>query len=226
VLARIVALVVPPVCLACRAAPTPPHELLCVPCRRALPWLTGPRCPRCALPAPCAPCPASRAAYAAAWSPVAYAGPARDLVVALKERGALPVARLMAAQLAAGAPEELLADVTLVPVPAHPGRRRARGHDQAEDLVGALAARTGLTAARCLRRGGGAGAARQVGATRGARLAHGRHAIAVRGRPPPVAALVDDVHTTGATLDACARALRCAGTERVVALAYARTLRR
>jgi predicted amidophosphoribosyltransferase len=38
-------------------------------------------------------------------------------------------------------------------------------------------------------------------------------------------ALVDDVHTTGATLDACARVLRDAGAIRVVALAYARTLR-
>jgi predicted amidophosphoribosyltransferase len=226
VLARLVALVVPPVCLACAAAPTPAHELLCGPCRRALPWLTGPCCPRCALPAPCAPCPASRAAYAAVWSPVAYAGPARDLVLALKARGALPAARLMAAQLAAGAPQGLLAGATLVPVPAHPARRRARGHDQADTLVRALAARTGLPAARCLRRHGGAGAARQVGATRGARVAQGRHAIGVRGRPPPIAALVDDVHTTGSTLDACARALRDAGTERVVALAYARTLRR
>jgi predicted amidophosphoribosyltransferase len=226
VLARLVALVVPPVCLACAAAPTPAHELLCGPCRRALPWLTGPCCPRCALPAPCAPCPARRAAHAAAWSPVAYAGPARDLVLALKARGALPAARLMAAQLAAGAPQGLLAGATLVPVPAHPARRRARGHDQADTLVRALAARTGLPAARCLRRHGGAGAARQVGATRGARVAQGRHAIGVRGRPPPIAALVDDVHTTGSTLDACARALRDAGTERVVALAYARTLRR
>ena len=225
-LARLVALVVPPVCLACRVAPTAAHELLCAPCRRALPWLVEPRCERCALPAPCAPCPARRAAYAAAWSPVAYAGPARDLVIALKARGALPAARLMAAQLAAGAPGHLLADATLVPVPAHPVRRRARGHDQAEHLASALARRTGLPVARCLRRHGGAAAARQVGASRGARLTHGRHAISVRGRPPALVALVDDVHTTGATLEACARALRAAGSDRVVALAYARTLRR
>jgi predicted amidophosphoribosyltransferase len=225
VLARLVALAVPPVCLACRTAPTAADELLCAPCRRALPWLTGPCCPRCALPAPCAPCPARRAAFVAAWSPVAYAGPARDLVVALKARGALPAAGLMGAQLAAGAPDELLAGVTLVPVPAHPARRRARGHDQARFLARALAARTGLPVARCLRRRGGAAAPRQVGAGRRTRLEAGRHALSVRGRAPPVVALVDDVHTTGATLDACARVLRDAGAIRVVALAYARTLR-
>jgi predicted amidophosphoribosyltransferase len=42
--------------------------------------------------------------------------------------------------------------------------------------------------------------------------------------PPERVLLVDDVHTTGATLDACARALKAAGTARVVAVTYARTL--
>lgn len=225
VFAHLVALAVPPVCLACRTAPTAADQLLCASCRRALPWLTGPLCPRCALPVPCAPCPARRAAFVAAWSPLAYAGPARDLVVALKVRGALAAAGLMGAQIAGGAPEDLLVGATLVPVPAHPARRRARGHDQTRFLARELAARTGLPVARCLRRRGGAAAPRQVGAGRGARLEAGRHALSVRGRPSAVVALVDDVHTTGATLDACARVLRDAGAIRVVALAYARTLR-
>nr|MDQ6915258.1 hypothetical protein [Actinomycetota bacterium] len=46
-----------------------------------------------------------------------------------------------------------------------------------------------------------------------------------RGPAPPHVALIDDVHTTGATLDACARALRAAGTKDVTALTYARALR-
>ncbi|HEV2769017.1 MAG TPA: double zinc ribbon domain-containing protein, partial [Solirubrobacteraceae bacterium] len=71
--ASLVALLVPPRCLACSTPPRRPEEMLCAACRRALPWLDGPRCPRCALPAPCTPCPARRAAFAAAWSPMAYA---------------------------------------------------------------------------------------------------------------------------------------------------------
>jgi predicted amidophosphoribosyltransferase len=225
-------LVAPPACVACREPVRGGHERLCGGCRAALPWLRGARCPRCGLPLPCAPCPAARAAFRAAWAPVAHAGSARALVAALKFRGALAVADVMAAQIAAGlagaglAPpaDEPLAGMVLVPVPAHPARRRARGFDPAERLARALARRTGRPKRAALRRRGPP--ARQLGAPRAVRRQPGRLEIAARGRPPPRVALIDDVHTTGATLDACARALRAAGTEEVIALTYARALRR
>jgi len=68
-------------------------------------------------------------------------------------------------------------------------------------------------------------ATRQLGAGGAARLARGRIEVVVVGTPPERALLLDDVHTTGATLEACARALRAAGAREVVALTYSRTLR-
>jgi predicted amidophosphoribosyltransferase len=109
-----------------------------------------------------------------------------------------------------------------VPVPSQPARERRRGFDPAGALAGALAPRLGLPQAACLRRRDRE--RRQVGATRAQRRRAGRLTIELRSPPPPRALLVDDVHTTGATLDACARALLAGGCLEVVALTYTRTL--
>jgi ComF family protein len=215
---------VPPACWSCRA-PTPPGAPLCPACRARVPFLRGDRCPRCGLPPPCGrPCPGLYSPVSRAWAPVAFSGPARDLVHALKFRGALAVADVMAAQVVAGAPAGMLAaPVVLVPVPAHPARRRARGYDQAERLARAVGRRSGRPVVACLKRGGAP--ARQAGASRAVRRSAGRLVIGVRRAPPRHAVLVDDVHTTGATLEACARALLDGGSHVVWAITYARALR-
>jgi len=214
----------PPTCWACGAA-VAAAQPLCWACRAELRFLRGARCPRCGLPTPCGQrCPSLGSAVAQAWAPVAFEGPARALVHALKFRGALGVADAMAAQVVAGAPPGLLAaPAVLVPVPTHPLRRRMRGFDHADCLAAAIGVRTGLTLERCLSRGGAP--TRQAGSSRTTRRAPGRIEIRVRGDPPSIAVLVDDVHTTGATLDACASALRRAGAYTVCAVAYARALR-
>jgi ComF family protein len=166
-------------------------------------------------------CPARDAAFSTSWAPVAYEGPARALVHALKLGGLVAAADAMAAQIAAGVPPQLLAAATLVPVPGHPRHRRRRGFDQAERIAAALGRRTGKPVAHCLLRG--RSAPPQAGASRAERLRNGGSTISVSGRAPLRAVLIDDVHTTGATLDACARALRAAGAESVVAVTYART---
>jgi predicted amidophosphoribosyltransferase len=219
---ELLALLAPPTCAACRRPLGAAAPLLCAECRRGLPWLRGPGCPRCGLPRHRrGGCPAAGAAFALAWAPLAYDGVARELVQALKFRGALPVGRLMAAQLAAGLPPALRAVDAVVPVPPHRGRRRRRGFDPAGVLAQALAARLELPLAPSLRRGGGR---RQVGAGELQRRDPGRLDVRVRGDPPQRALLVDDVHTTGATLDACARALAAGGSRWIVAATYARTL--
>ena len=104
------------------------------------------------------------------------------------------------------------------------GRARAqRGFDQARQLTG-LPRRA--QARRRLQREGATARAASSAPGAAARLGAGRIAVDARGVAPRRALLVDDVHTTGATLDACAAALRRGGSERVVALTYARTLLR
>ncbi len=159
-----------------------------------------------------------------AWAPLAYEGGARALVRGLKYRSAVALAGPMAAQIAANAPSGLLRPGdALVPVPLHPARLRSRGFNQSERLASALGARTGLAVCDCLQRQGPA--TRQVGRDRTERLEAPAGVVTLRaGRPVPArVVLVDDVATTGATLAACAGALRHAGVRRLVAVAFART---
>jgi ComF family protein len=203
------ALLAPPFCWACGAG-AQPHEPLCGSCKRRLRWLE---------------CEPVELAGVEVWAPLAYDGPARAIVRALKFRGAAGVARPMSAPMAAGAPPGLLAgSAALVPVPLHPRRARARGFNQAERLAAALCRRTGMRVDDCLRRRGPAGD-RQVGRGRAERLAGIAGAVELRpgARPPARALLVDDVVTTGATLAACGAALRAGGTTDVAAIAYALT---
>jgi predicted amidophosphoribosyltransferase len=218
---ELVALAVPPRCATCRA-PTPRAAgVLCGACRRSLPWLPADCCRRCALPRPCRRCPARGAPFDSAWAAVAYEGVARDALHALKFGAARPLADVMAAQIAAGAPPGSLRGA-IVAVPAHPGRRRTRGFDPAQLVARALARRTGLPLVATLSRG--RAPTRQLGASRELRRMAGRLDIRACGSAPERVVLVDDVHTTGATLSACAATLRRAGCRHISAVTWARTL--
>jgi ComF family protein len=165
-----------------------------------------------------------QAAGVSVWAPLAYEGPARGVVRALKFRGATAAADAMAAQIAANAPARWLTPARrLVPVPLHPVRARRRGYNQAERIAAAISERTGLAVDDCLERVGPRGT--QVGRDRAQRLQGiaGSVRLAPTCAPPDRAVLVDDVVTTGATLVACARVLIESGATEVLAVAYART---
>ena len=107
----------------------------------------------------------------------------------------------------------------LVPVPLHPVRHRARGYNQARALAEALGRIHGWPVLDVLER---VRATRsQVGLGRPGRAANVEAAFVCRPGVPPVVGLVDDVTTSGATLEAAGSALLMAGARRVVGLAFA-----
>jgi predicted amidophosphoribosyltransferase len=154
-----------------------------------------------------------------AWSSAPHEDVARGLVAALKFRRLLPVAGLMAERIQWLAPAHMLSG-TVVPVPTAPARLRQRGFDPAAEIAAALAERLDTPLDPCLFR---RGSSRQVGRRRAERIGHPPQ-IGARAKAPPSVLLIDDVLTTGATLTACAQALRSSGAKRVVAVTFTRRL--
>ena len=151
------------------------------------------------------------------WSSAPHAGVARDLVTALKFRRLLPVASTIAERIEWLAPESLLSGA-IVPVPSSRLRSLGRGFDPAAEIAAALALRTDAPLRPVLSR---ADLGRQLGRRRAQRIGQPPH-VRLRGEAPRSVLLIDDVMTTGATLAACARALRGGGSIRVVAITFTR----
>jgi ComF family protein len=176
----------------------------------------------------CGACRARRPAFERARSAARFAGPVRPLVHALKY-GHSPwlagdLSEWLHGCVLARWPREPF-DL-ICPVPLHRRRERTRGYNQSALLARALARRLGLPAApRLLERI--RDTPRQTRLDAAARRANVAGAFRIRPGSGPLAwgrtiLLVDDVMTTGATLDAAARALRDAGAGRVFALSLAR----
>jgi ComF family protein len=198
-------LLVPPLCWACRQ---PARDRLCEACRLRLPWIE-PLAPR-----------RRGSVLHQHWSPLEFEGPARALVHALKFDCATALAALMARQIVDSLPPRAFPpDAALAPVPASPVRLRQRGFDHADLLAVELSKLVLLPLQRPLKRES-ALAAGQRGLSRGERLSgRGLQLRAVRATPPRVV-LIDDVCTTGATLELCATALLAGETTAVSAVTY------
>ena len=213
----------PAECLLCHEAAGPADALICDLCRRRWRPVSAPWCGRCGQPAdddlPCRLCAEWPEELERVRSAVWLEDGARQAVHALKYSGWWRVTAQLA-QVMTGL-EPLAGSVILVPVPLAPRRLRTRGYNQAERLAAALGERLGLrvdSEALARRRE----TPTQTALTSEERAANMAGAFLGKGIHGRNVVLVDDVLTTGATLGACAEALRKAGAARVEAVTFAR----
>ena len=215
-------LLLPQRCLVCRH----PGTHVCEGCRAGLRRIEPPICERCGCPTAwpvrrCAECTGRRLAFARARAALEYDNSARQIVAAWKERGLRRLAAWASEVIVAavGRPES----ICVVPVPADEDRRLRRGHHAAESLAQELAVAWQLPLEPLLVRA--AGSRRQRGLTRSERRRNVAGAFSAHGRSPAKICLVDDVYTTGATVNAAASTLRKAGAQGVEVVTFARAIR-
>lgn len=216
----------PPRCLLCDAPGSAGRDL-CPACLEELPH-NPLACPLCALPLAvqeagvCGHCLQQTAPLDGSTIPFRYAAPLDHLLLGLKFSQQLINARLLGALLADAlqARGEELPDC-IIPVPLHPARLRERGYNQALELARPVAERLGVP----LREGlvvRVKSTAAQSTLERQERKKNIRGAFALRGDLPDHIAILDDVVTTGSTVNELARVLRRGGAKRVVVWACAR----
>ena len=224
----------PPRCPGCGTVTQEAHRF-CLDCWSQLRFLGPPCCFRCALPfdyesgaeVACGRCLARPPAYDRLRAAVAYGEVSRKVALKLKYGGrpgvAETIARFMERHL------DNKDEAILAPVPLHRWRIWRRGYNQSALIADALARRTGrearlglverVKATPPLR---GMGPREREQAVRGAFRIGAGHKAGLKGKE---VVLIDDVYTSGATANACARVLRRAGAERVDILCWARVVR-
>ena len=229
--------VLPPVCLRCRTLVSDPQSL-CAKCWSELKFLAEPLCACCGLPFPhalgagvkCAACVARPPVFSKARAALAYDDISRDLILPLKHADRLEAATIFARWMANAAADLITETDTLVPVPLHWRRLAKRRYNQAAVLAHEIARMHKLhvdTAA--LQRPRPSVSQGEMPSAR-ARLKNVARAFTVADAQKERIAgrrilLVDDVLTTGATLNACAKALKRAGAASVSAVTLARVVR-
>lgn len=210
----------PHICVGCGSED---NKLLCKNCTLALPH-TPSRCYRCRATtrdfATCQSC-RTRTPLAAVYTCTPYTGHAKELLSRAKYERARAGLREIAQIIIDGNPNSVATDNIIIPVPTATSRARQRGYDQSTIIAKQLARAYRAPYAEALVR---RNQAHQVGANRTARQAHMIDAFRIasahkiHGRQ---VVLVDDVLTTGATLEAAARILKKAGATRVDAIVFA-----
>jgi ComF family protein len=204
-------------------------DFICPACLKSLPRVIPPLCPRCGLPQSspnlCPACLGGQAEIDGIRAPFRFEGVVRQAVHQLKYRNLRALAGLLAQLLNDYLLDNPLPGDVLVPVPLHPKRLRERGYNQSRLLAGELGKLAGLPVVDdCLvRERHSLPQARTASVVERRGNVAGAFACRRRLEGEPVI-LIDDVATSGATLDACARALKAAGASSVWGLVLAREI--
>lgn len=212
-------------CLLCDAGVR--GKPLCPGCLADLPWLPADRCPQCALPSHqgmlCGQCLRTPRAFDSTEAVLAYEFPLNVLVRQCKYQGALEITRLFADLLAQRLAHRAQADLIL-PMPLYPARLAERGFNQAGEIARRLSRQLAIPwlAEGCQRiRDTPSQAGLDLKARRRNLRGAFRCDLDLTGRR---VALVDDVMTSGTSLDELARTVKQAGALEVHAWVVARTL--
>jgi ComF family protein len=226
----------PPRCPGCGEVVAEPHSF-CLGCWQTVDWLAGPSCERCGLPFPydqgagaqCGACLADPPQFGRLRAAVAYGDVARRVALKLKYGGKPGVARTIARYMQRHLPA-LGDNVLLAPVPLHRWRIWKRGYNQAALIASALAgAGRHDVKLDLVKRVKPTPPLRRMGRRERLRMLSGAFAVEERMRSHlqgRTIVLVDDVYTSGATTNACARALKRAGAAEVNILCWARVVHR
>lgn len=205
-------------------------DFICSACGSSISRIVPPLCPKCGIPQPdgvlCSTCIGRQMAIDGIRSPFRFEGVIRQAVHQLKYQNLRAIAEPLAALLAEYFADNPVPMAVLVPVPLHPKRLRERGYNQSELLAKELSRLTNLSVVSdCLVR-----EKQTPPQARTATLEERRNNVTgafacldrrLQGRQ---VLLIDDVATSGATLDACAVALKAKGASSVWGLTLAREI--
>ena len=230
-------LLFPPLCMICREQIAQTNSL-CAACWQKIGFLDGPACACCGLPfeidpgpgTRCGACHARQPAFDKARAIMRYDEASKGPILALKHADRLDHVPGFARWLARSGHELIAECDVIVPVPLHAKRLWARRYNQAAELARALSRLSGKAAELqvLLRAKPTPSQGEMPSAQARRRNVQGAFAVPAARRPivaGKVTLLVDDVLTTGATVEACATVLKRAGAQKVHVLALARVVR-
>lgn len=230
VLQSIIRFSLPPRCAGCGQI-VADDDQLCVTCWQSLEFLTDSGCALCGYPVTpsefiCAPCLLVPPEHNGVRAAVSYGEIARTIILRFKHGGRTGLAKFIAEAMLRNITE---AEALIIPVPLHRWRIWSRGFNQSALIASRLATLSGnpilLNGIKRARR---TPILRGLGAKERAKAVRGVFTINAAKRPLFIGKsiyLIDDVYTSGATSNACAKLLKKAGAEQVTVLCWARVLR-